>query len=141
MPELNNKISKEEEFKYYDTTFRDSTMYNCHPENSQYYPVWERILQILNKKERIYEIGCGSGQLAHLLFNSGCNYSKGFDYLPIAIEMAKNLNPKHAEKFSIMDIYQQKKRFQKADTIICTEVLEHLDNDLHVLKLLELTRK
>lgn len=102
------------------------------PNQSIYFPIWETINKILTKKEKIFEIGCGVGQLAWYLLKEEKNYSKGIDFSDIAIQKAKLLNNQNLnyKKFKVENIYELEPQNIVCDTIICCEVLEHLENDL-----------
>ena len=127
-------MNREEELQYYNKTYATSSEYRKEPEQSRYYPVWKTILNMLSKEETIIEVGCGSGQLAKLLIKNGFNYCFGFDYSHEAIEIARTINQQR-QRFIVRDVYNIKKPLD-ADTVICTEVLEHLDDDFHVINIL-----
>lgn len=116
--------------------YSTSKEYNKKPENSVYFPIWNSIIKMVKQKECIVEIGCGSGQLANLLIRNRKNYKWGFDYSHVAVDKAKERNPEHTTCFDVTDIYTRKK-LPNVCTVICTEVLEHLDNDMHVIDILE----
>jgi 2-polyprenyl-3-methyl-5-hydroxy-6-metoxy-1,4-benzoquinol methylase len=113
-------------------------MYFKQPEQTIYFPIWKRIGEILTKKESILEIGCGVGQLANYLLREEKNYIKGIDFSEVAIEKAKQLNSAFASNcaFEVKDIYSVEAQYLPFETIICCEVLEHLEEDLEVIKLL-----
>jgi SAM-dependent methyltransferase len=124
-----------DEREYYNQVYLDSIEYKKHPSESKYLKIWNRIIEITDNEEWLFEIGCGPGQLAKLLIDNGRNYFYGWDYSEVAIDMAKKNNLNNEDKFIVKDVYTLPK-FDSDDTVICTEVLEHLDNDLFVLDLL-----
>ena len=124
----------DEDLKYYNEVYSESTEYRKHPSKSRYYHIWRDILSLANTGEAIIEIGCGSGQLGKLLIDNGRNYRSGFDYSEEAIKIAKELNPKNEALFFVQDLYDIS--HIDAETVICTEVLEHLEDDLRVFKTL-----
>lgn len=124
----------DEDLKYYNGVYSESTEYRKHPSKSRYYYIWQDILILTNISEDIIEIGCGSGQLGKLLIDNGRNYRSGFDYSEEAIKIAKKLNIKNESLFFVQDLYDIS--HIDAETVICTEVLEHLEYDLHVFKIL-----
>lgn len=107
--------------------------YIKHYKESFYYPVWQNIVRYVRQveKPKILEIGCGAGQLAHLLYDEGFKDYKGIDIDTEMIEIAKNNSP---QSFVLADI--RNKEIYPADynTVIATEVLEHLENDLEIFK-------
>ena len=93
------------------------------------------IFRMLEGK-KILEIGCGTGNLLNLLQNynfelHGSDYSK--DYLT----KAKLKNP-NIEFFQgdLTDTNMWSKHQQVFDSIICSEVLEHLEDDLRALQII-----
>lgn len=112
--------------------------YLKNPYQSIYFPIWKKINEILTKKEKIFEIGCGAGQLAWYLLQQEKNYYKGIDFSEVAIEKAKLLNIHNNlyGRFSVGNIYELEQQNIICDTIICCEVLEHLEKDISIFNIL-----
>ncbi len=94
---------------------------------------------IISKQPRkkmlpILEIGCGSGQFANLLFERGYINYTGIDISSKAIKLARNMNPNHMDKFLAGNIFDNIVMLDDYDLIISFEVLEHLKNDLELVK-------
>lgn len=118
--------------KYYDNVYQKSLEYKKLPKDSIYLPVWKVLLSWLTKEENVHEMGCGSGQLAKYLIDNGINYIDGCDFSPKAVELANDMVGE--EKFFVADVYD---RFFPKETIIATEVLEHLLSDTLVVSRLQ----
>ena len=77
------------------------------------------------------DIGCGTGTLDFYLAEKGVNVV-GIDISKKAIKIAKtnakNLNMANKTKF-VVSKFPNRKNFGKFDLVICTEVLEHLNDD------------
>lgn len=90
--------------------------------------ITEPLLQCLgNRKDRvILDMGCGNGALARLLLQKGYNVY-GTDASPQGVAIAKKSYP---DKFFLQDISKDELpvelQHKKFDTIISTEVIEHL---------------
>ncbi len=86
------------------------------------------ILEILSKKKdrRILDIGCGNGWLVNLLIEYGFN-AYGTDASESGIEIARRKNP---DRFFVQDLTKDDLPDELKgigyDTIISTEVIEHL---------------
>jgi 2-polyprenyl-3-methyl-5-hydroxy-6-metoxy-1,4-benzoquinol methylase len=101
-----------------------------------YYPMFKKIFNELKKKKinSILEVGCGTGAFAHLLLEkSKINYY-GFDFSKVAIKKAKSRTNRNDLFFygNATELEPYKKIDYQA--IICTEVLEHVEDDLSVIK-------
>lgn len=122
---------------WYDEQYRlQPGKYDSHYEDSVHLPVWEAIADRLDHTAAVLEIGCGTGQLAQLLIDRGTQHYTGFDFSSYAIALAQKRLPNAA--FHIADI-RTTPLFTQAryDTAVCTEVLEHLDDDLHLFQTLK----
>ena len=86
------------------------------------------------KKKNIIDVACGSGEFAAYLSLSGHNVT-GYDFNEKSINMgkklAKKLGVKNSCKFRLSEFYKVK---QKADIVVCTAALHHLDDPYKGLK-------
>ncbi|MBK0379395.1 class I SAM-dependent methyltransferase [Mucilaginibacter segetis] len=106
--------------------------HNFHSENPSHlwHYIQESLLSLINKEDNrcILDLGCGNGYLVNNLIAYGYN-AYGIDASQTGIAIAKQKNP---DRFFIQDLDDSKLpveiRDLKFDTIISTEVIEHLYN-------------
>lgn len=84
---------------------------------------------------KIVELGCGSGQFANMLLDSGYTNYTGYDFSQAAITRAAELNPAWRERFFRRDIRGMTWP-GRPDAVIIFEVLEHLADDIAVVEAL-----
>lgn len=89
-----------------------------------------------NQRCSILDLGCGVGTISFYLANKG-HEVMGLDISEKAIGVCKKtsklLNLDNKTKFIRAD-FQSRKIFKKFDLIICSEILEHLEDDKLALK-------
>ena len=126
-------MKKEKPSDYYDQLFDSRNDYQVHYRQSYYYVHWTQVIRFLEwfDEPKILEIGCGTGQLAEYIYAEGFKFYTGFDFSPKAIEMAKT---KVRFPFFIENALNPKAFEVDYDTVICLEVLEHIKEDLKVIK-------
>ena len=123
---------KEKDFNYYDGIYKSFDGFSTHYKNSGYYILWTQALIFMKRIQspKILEIGCGTGQFAHYLYDEGCIDYHGFDFSPEAIRIAKKtIN----QSFSLGDALDKASYCHDYNLIISLEVLEHIWDDLRVL--------
>ncbi len=74
---------------------------------------------------RVLEVGCGAGELAHLLFPDGDEQYVGVDISSEQIERARNSNPSF--EFRTASAYELPFADESFDLVVACEVLEHLE--------------
>ena len=131
----------ERDAQYYDDMYSTGGFlgqYHVHYSESRYLPVWQRGFEIISSLDnpRILDIGCGPGQFAHLLFDRGITSYKGIDHSSGAIKLAQKNVPQWADNFSISDIFKPDALQNNFTIITMFEVLEHLERDLDLLRLI-----
>lgn len=117
---------------YYSQIFRDSQEFQGPCRDSCYFVLWTQVLRIVRQftSPRILEIGCGTGQLAHYLYDEGFRDYHGFDFSPVAVDLARkrvNLS------FVVGDAEDPASFDCNYNLVIATEVLEHVKDDLGIL--------
>jgi trans-aconitate methyltransferase len=129
-------VSKEMSSDWYDNAFESTAEYHKHYTATVYYPLWTVILyQIGSSAPRsILEIGCGPGQLAQAIHDHFPQVSYcGFDFSNTAISMAKSNVPSY--HFEVADaLHTDLYTGYQQDLIICTEVLEHVEEDTRIIE-------
>jgi SAM-dependent methyltransferase len=123
---------KEAENSYYDRVFLEGSDFSVHYKLSSYFTAWTQALYFLRKIENpdILEVGCGTGQMAHYLFDEGYRKYKGFDFSEVAIEKARQVVTMDFVSGNALDKQNYEGDY---NTVICLEVLEHLNRDLQVI--------
>ena len=122
--------------KYYDTMFMDSPEYAKSGDSCVYTPIWQCIVDILKDKgtNSILDLGCGPGQFAEFIKLRLPNIQyTGVDFSSVAILQAQNRCPNYLFKQEKLPITNFS-NIPPFDTIICTEVLEHVEHDLTILE-------
>jgi 2-polyprenyl-3-methyl-5-hydroxy-6-metoxy-1,4-benzoquinol methylase len=114
--------------EYYNSIYSVSEKYLCHYSKSKYYKLWKELLKRMTATA-VLDIGCGTGQLGEMLVDNGVEYY-GFDISSVAIGIAKS----KGLNVWVGDIYDDKNFQNNVDAYLCMEVLEHLDDDMFVLK-------
>lgn len=125
---------EERSSEWYDHAFGRSQEYQAAYNYSRYYFLWAVMVDRVRREglKRVLEIGCGTGQLAAFLFDYGITEYVGLDFSATAISYARRLAP--AGRFIVDDarhsnIYSEVEH----DVLICTEVLEHIADDVAVV--------
>jgi SAM-dependent methyltransferase len=121
---------------YYDELYSSTDVYRCSYPQSYYYFLWSIIADRARRDQvqRVFEIGCGPGQLAAYLLDQGVRHYTGFDLSPVAVEFARQRVP--AGNFFVGSALDPAAYAgQDFGLLVCTEVLEHIDDDLRVLSL------
>jgi 2-polyprenyl-3-methyl-5-hydroxy-6-metoxy-1,4-benzoquinol methylase len=119
--------------RWYDAAYSKTSEYRNHWSESTYLPVWDAICARVGEGSSVLEVGCGPGQLARMLHDKGILASYvGFDFSAKAVNMAREASPEIT--FEVADAFTTD-LFASVnyDTVICTEVLEHIHDDLAVL--------
>lgn len=129
---MKNTQRPEQPAAYYDKVYKKADQYKLDWTKSRYIKLWEKIVENLgdNKNQKIIDAGCGTGQLLAMLNHHGFKHAIGFDYSQTAIEIAQQIFPQI--KCAHGDIF--KVDFKGFDTVITTEVMEHIQNDEEVLR-------
>lgn len=102
--------------------------------HSYYYFLWAVIADRLRRagSRSVLEVGCGPGRLAEFLLDfSSLNYV-GFDFSRVAVEMATDRLPEvtfHVADARTTTLYNSVDH----DAVVCTEVLEHVKDDLRII--------
>ncbi|WP_435749593.1 class I SAM-dependent methyltransferase [Thauera sp. AutoDN2] len=103
---------------------------------SCYYPMYLAVLDVLKRtgSSRVLEVGCGTGGLAHLLKDRYPVEYIGIDFSSVAVEKAikRTNNP---DSFLVADALSPELYNSNLSTIVCTEVLEHIPQDLKLVEL------
>lgn len=93
------------------------------------------------KAKAVLDVGCGEGfTLARLRDEKIGKILEGVDVVKEALRVSKKLHPDISCKTG--NIYRLKYKDNSFDIVICTEVLEHLQNPLHAFReLLRVSKK
>lgn len=117
--------------EYYDKIYLSSEKYKCNYNDSPYYDLWEECIKHIPDYSDILEVGCGVGQFYEMIINKKyINNYIGFDFSKIAIDM-------HPSKFAYVGDARNKNEYPSENHynfIICKEVLEHLADDIDVIR-------
>jgi cyclopropane fatty-acyl-phospholipid synthase-like methyltransferase len=102
----------------------------------RYQPLFERIIANIQDhgSRAILEVGCGSGFLAEIILRQHHGTYHGFDFSSQAIRNA-GARTGCPEVFSVSGALDTESYACEYDTIVCTEMLEHVDGDLDVIRL------
>ena len=120
----------------YDSIYMDSAKYGCHYTESIYYPVWEEAVKHI--EGRVLELGCGTGQFAQMISDTVLEpMYLGVDYSKEAIRQSKERNPEM--NFLCADVF--KTIIPIADTIVALELIEHIKDDLGLIRLFPKDKK
>jgi len=82
----------------------------------------------------VLEVGCGSGFLAKMILQEYDGIYRGFDFSAEAIRNASDRTGR-PDLFFVGDALDSRSYPGGYDTIVCTEMLEHVDRDLDVIRL------
>lgn len=127
------KVYGEKPADWYDDAFETNPAYHCHYTQSGYYFLWTVIIERLRRANpsTILEIGCGTGQLANAITDNLDIDYLGFDFSCTAIAAARKMCP--AARFEPANALSTDLYDEPRDVVICTEVLEHIEQDTDVM--------
>lgn len=131
----------EQDSKYYDDIF-ETDNYKKKPEELPWYPVWTAIIKEIQDYvgsagiTRVIDLGCGTGHFAELLNKEIPQLSyNGIDFSKVAIEKARERCPYVGYAFEQKDILTYEFQQSSNPTLyICSEVLEHIEGDVELIK-------
>lgn len=140
-------MGKELNSNYYNKTVeKKDAKYRKNPEQLLYFTLWSEGIKYfkLHNFKNIVDIGCGAGQFAKMLKDDNKIILEkyiGYDFSDKRLEIAKKfINNDTRFNFKQVDlrnydINQDLLEFNTDDTlIVCFEFLEHINNDLKILK-------
>jgi 2-polyprenyl-3-methyl-5-hydroxy-6-metoxy-1,4-benzoquinol methylase len=93
----------------------------------------KNLFSTLPANGRVLDVGCGNGIISLQLGKDGFNI-KGIDVSDKAIQKAQANNPFANVTFEVADAEKLKASGETFDAIVCSEVLEHLNNPGRLLR-------
>ncbi len=118
----------------YEEMYEDDTAYDLPYTQSHYYPMFAATLDAVKRGggKSVLEVGCGSGSFPQMLFDRTSAVYHGFDFSKTGVEKAV-LRTGKPDMFSVSNALEAESYSRDFDTIVCTEVLEHIERDLDVV--------
>jgi SAM-dependent methyltransferase len=105
---------------------------------SPYFPLFKSVRAVVATRPfpRVLEVGCGTGSMAQYLFDTrSVGGYLGFDFSTVAVNKARRRTGK-LDAFFVGDATcVETYAGREYDTVICTEVLEHIEEDLLAISL------
>ena len=129
-------MGKAQNAKYYNKQFEKHKKYSTPYKKVKYYKMWCKAYGWVKKYEdkfyprSIIELGCGTGQFAHLLYDKKIRQYIGYDFSDVAIGKARKFSPMD---FRTADIYGV--NISVDNLIICLETLEHIDDTALLMRI------
>ncbi len=124
----------EQPASFYDDSFLKHDHWRRPYYQSRFYPKWAVIVDRIqhNGTRCVLDVGCGAGQFAKFLDEKGVAKYVGIDFSPERIKWATEICPRF--EFVLGDVFATD-LFDSLgyDTVVCTEFLEHVEQDLEVL--------
>jgi SAM-dependent methyltransferase len=118
----------------YDRQFSKSEKADRHYSLSLQYRLYRRVCHKLAALpgQRILDVGCGTGGFAQSLMETSSRQYCGFDFSEVGVRMARARTGRD-DCFFVGDARRAQSYEQPYDTIVCLEVLEHIERDLDVI--------
>lgn len=132
--ETHDKIRDEAPVDAYEEMYENEGIYDLPYNKSLYWPMFRKTLEEVKRLagKSVLEVGCGSGSFAQMLADhSDLNY-RGFDFSAKGVEKARQRNGRD-DLFRVANALDANSYTGNFDTIVCTEVLEHIEQDLEVI--------
>ena len=128
-------IRAEAPVEAYDNLFEEGAQYIRPYRKTWYYPMFREALRQTKAMgaRSVLEVGCGGGSFAQMLRDTTDLTYRGFDFSQNAVQLARRRNGSD-ELFSTSNALDAKSYAGTFDTIVCTEVLEHIERDLDVIR-------
>lgn len=128
-----SSVGAEQGRDFYDQRYQQKAQKRLPYHLSHYYPLWTVIADRVRSSAGVLEVGCGAGQLAALMSAQGLRQYTGFDFSSAAVGIARQHHP--SGTFVEADAFETELFLTVTyDTIVCTEVLEHIEADLELIK-------
>jgi SAM-dependent methyltransferase len=121
--------------EFYDRDFHRYPIWKEHYSASHYYPLWTVVAERVRRlgARQVLDIGCGPGQVAALLRDTGLGHYLGLDFSPARVEQARTVCPEF--EFQAADVFVSNLlETAPYDLVLMMEFLEHVEQDLHVLR-------
>ncbi len=127
------KIENYKQQKFYNDAYKETISYKTHYSESLYFHFWKPLMETIifkyPKTSKILEIGCGSGQFGHYLYDCGYTKYLGIDFSEEAIKIAQTFSSQNYKTINYKDM-----NFDRYDLFILLEVIEHLEDDIYLIK-------
>jgi SAM-dependent methyltransferase len=118
----------------YDRQFSESEQADRHYSRSIEYRLYRKVCERLDgaPRQQILEVGCGTGAFAHCVMETSPRSYRGFDFSEVAVQKARARTGCH-DCFFVGDARHATSYEGLYHTIVCLEVLEHIERDLDVI--------
>lgn len=120
----------------YDDFHGVAAHYGVHYTKSVYYALFRAVVRVLRetKANHVLEVGCGSGVLAQMILDQLPDVTyRGFDFSRTGVQRARERTGR-TDLFFVGDARSPASYDQPYDAIVCTEVLEHIEDDLAAMR-------
>lgn len=117
---------------HYDTIYAAKPRYRASWPCTKQAGLFERARAMVKPEAAVLELGCGTGQFAEALAEQCQGSYLGLDFSPVAILMARERMPRMT--FMLVDFVAEPPSYEGWDVVVALEVLEHLADDLAVLR-------
>jgi len=128
-------VGTEQPAEFYDARMeRVSLPY----EESPWRAVYDTVVSLMPPEPAIpiLDVGCGTGRCAEALRRAGYTDYAGFDFSPARVAEAATYVPQF--EFSVVDVFSDAAapHFENRSAFVVTEVLEHVEGDLEIIRLI-----
>jgi len=116
----------------YNECYANSERYKQHYKDVDYFCVWKCVSDKLSENDKILDLGCGPGHLAHMLYDKGVKTFVGIDFSSVGIKMARA----KVSSYTFIEADLNSVNYDRYSDFkfVSVEVFEHLKNDIEVIK-------